>query len=185
MPVTDEMVKAAEKASKRLFFIWSMSPRNVEFSKAIRAALEAAISVAPPSDDYRRGLEDAAKAVRENAQEAAAEITALREKLEMVERERDDALTYATNLAVSLHCKHWRSDARNWEPLGELIGVLTQIDNMTVGLSRADALQARVERLEKALRAWIDATRMVVIDSRVRAEARSALAADGENNDRD
>lgn len=73
---------------------------------------------------------------REGFDAAAAEITALREKLERVERERD-------------------------------------------------ALQARVERLEKALRAWIDATRMVVIDSRVRAEARAALAADGENNDRD
>jgi hypothetical protein len=44
---------------------------------------------------------------------------------------------YAESLAVSLWEKHWKTDAPDWKPLsGDLIGILTQIDNMTVGLVR-------------------------------------------------
>jgi hypothetical protein len=50
--------------------------------------------------------------------------------------EHDKDLAYATRLAVALWERHWKEDAPNWRPLPELIGVLTQIDNMTVGLYR-------------------------------------------------
>lgn len=46
-----------------------------------------------------------------------------------------DAAGYAERLAVALWEKHYRDEAPNWEPLrGDLIGLLTQIDNMTTGL---------------------------------------------------
>lgn len=64
-------------------------------------------------------------------EEAADEIERLR-------RERDEATRYAENLAVALsrHFPH----VPQWKPLtGDLIGLLTQIDNMTAGLSPARA----------------------------------------------
>ncbi|MGS0976168.1 hypothetical protein [Burkholderia glumae] len=48
-------------------------------------------------------------------------------------------LRYATQLAVSLHQRHYDVSAPNWKPLPNLMGVLTQIDNMTCGLTRAAA----------------------------------------------
>jgi hypothetical protein len=47
------------------------------------------------------------------------------------------ALNYATRLATLLWEKHWKDDAPDWKPLPDLLGVLTQIDNMTAGLHRA------------------------------------------------
>lgn len=48
------------------------------------------------------------------------------------------ATVYAENLAKALHAKHYAADVPQWSPLsGDLIGLLTQIDNMTSGLSRA------------------------------------------------
>jgi hypothetical protein len=49
------------------------------------------------------------------------------------------ALDYAQRLAVSMWEKHYRADAPNWKPLDELLGVLTQIDNMLTGLVRTPA----------------------------------------------
>lgn len=46
------------------------------------------------------------------------------------------ALGYATRLACSLWGKHYREDAPNWRPCDDLMGVLTQIDNMLTGLGR-------------------------------------------------
>lgn len=47
------------------------------------------------------------------------------------------ALGYATRLAESLWEKHFKRDAPHWKPLPDLLGVLTQIDNMTTGLARS------------------------------------------------
>ncbi|MDT8333033.1 hypothetical protein RQ831_18425 [Roseomonas gilardii] len=48
-----------------------------------------------------------------------------------------DALRYAESIAIHLHANHY-ADVPHWEPLtGDLIGLLTQIDNMTVGLVRS------------------------------------------------
>ena len=48
----------------------------------------------------------------------------------------DAALAYAHRLAFNLWQKHWKADAPRWVPLPDMIGLLTQIDNMTVGLIR-------------------------------------------------
>lgn len=49
--------------------------------------------------------------------------------------QQQEALRYATELAKNLHTKHY-SHVAEWEPLPDLVGVLTQIDNMTAGLIR-------------------------------------------------
>lgn len=45
-------------------------------------------------------------------------------------------LKYAQRLATYLWEQHYKEDAPDWEPLGDMTGVLTQIDNMIVGLVR-------------------------------------------------
>lgn len=50
----------------------------------------------------------------------------------------EDAARYAEGLALSLHAKWFASKVPNWKPLsGDLIGLLTQIDNMTCGIAPA------------------------------------------------
>lgn len=53
------------------------------------------------------------------------------------ERERfASAERYAENLAVALHNVYYHEN-KQWQPLsGDLVGLLTQIDNMTAGLVR-------------------------------------------------
>jgi hypothetical protein len=46
------------------------------------------------------------------------------------------AEAYAERLARALWAKHYADDAPQWEPLtGDLMGLLSQIDNMTTGLT--------------------------------------------------
>ena len=41
---------------------------------------------------------------------------------------------YATTLATSMHRQHYTETAPNWQPLDDVLGLLTQIDNMYAGL---------------------------------------------------
>jgi hypothetical protein len=45
-----------------------------------------------------------------------------------------DAYGYAKRLSEAIWKKHYQSTAPQWEPFDDLMGVLTQIDNMTAGL---------------------------------------------------
>jgi hypothetical protein len=47
-----------------------------------------------------------------------------------------DVYGYASRLAVAVWEKHYKGAAPQWKPLDDLMGVLTQIDNMTSGLTR-------------------------------------------------
>ena len=47
-----------------------------------------------------------------------------------------ECLRYATDLACNIYQKHFEKTAPNWEPLPDLLGVLTQIDNMASGMKR-------------------------------------------------
>lgn len=49
---------------------------------------------------------------------------------------QEPALGYATRLATAIYEQRYRQDAPDWKPLPDLLGVLTQIDNMTAGLVR-------------------------------------------------
>lgn len=40
-------------------------------------------------------------------------------------------------LAIALHAKHYAEDSPGWQPLEDAEGILSQIDNMAAGLSRA------------------------------------------------
>ena len=62
-----------------------------------------------------------------------AAVIALRRQHAEIERLKSDAErvnTYAKNLAISTHRKHF-SHITQWEPLPDTIGLLTQIDNMS------------------------------------------------------
>lgn len=54
---------------------------------------------------------------------------------------------YATQLATALWEKHYKTDAPQWKVLPDLYGALSQIDNMTCRLIRADGLAAPSEGL--------------------------------------
>lgn len=56
--------------------------------------------------------------------------------MRMTQEEFDGPLGYATHLACCLWEKHWKDQSPHWKPLPDLLGVLTQIDNMTAGLAR-------------------------------------------------
>jgi hypothetical protein len=45
-----------------------------------------------------------------------------------------DAYEYAKDIAIHLWEEHYQDDAPEWEPLDDLMGVLSQIDNMTTTL---------------------------------------------------
>jgi len=47
----------------------------------------------------------------------------------------------AKELAINIWEKFYKIDSPEWEPLDDLMGVLTQIDNMTCGLKRKDKLK--------------------------------------------
>jgi hypothetical protein len=54
----------------------------------------------------------------------------------MHDKPQSAELRYATRLAWSLWEKHWKTVAPDWKPLPDLMGVLTQIDNMVANLRR-------------------------------------------------
>ena len=68
-------------------------------------------------------------------------IAALRAALAQ-EQAEPDAYPYASRLAASIWERHYKGEAPNWKPLDDLMGVLTQIDNMATGLTRQGQEQA-------------------------------------------
>jgi len=63
---------------------------------------------------------------------------ALRAALAQQEQEQEQEPVvhyYAKHLAIAIWEKHYKDTAPDWTPLPDLMGVLTQIDNMAVGLA--------------------------------------------------
>lgn len=92
-------------------------------------------------------LDCAAIAIKATVEALTAHLDALKEENEVAYRE-------ARGLAVAMHRSYYW-EVTQWQPLEDLRGVISQIDNMTTGLSlksERDALLSRVERLEKALK---------------------------------
>ena len=52
-----------------------------------------------------------------------------------VYKQEPDAYGYASRLAVAIWEQHYKDVAPQWKPFDDLMGVLTQIDNMTTGLT--------------------------------------------------
>ena len=92
--------------------------------------------------DLRKAAQQALEALEEIADEVFSPydnklgdaILALRAAL--AQQDESDAYGYASRLAVAIWEKHYKDTAPQWKPLDYLIGVLTQIDNMTSGLTR-------------------------------------------------
>lgn len=71
-----------------------------------------------------------------------------RNDAEKMEAEARAAWSYATTLAVSMHRQHYAEDSPNWQPWTDLVGLLTQIDNMYAGLRNdLEALKVENRRL--------------------------------------
>lgn len=64
----------------------------------------------------------------------SSDITKARTAIEEAEKQEPDVYGYAKRLAEAIWKKHYKVTAPQWEPVDHLIGVLTQIDNMTSGL---------------------------------------------------
>ena len=100
--------------------------------EALKLALEALISC--ELSNYGRDWvwpvtahEQAMKGVKEA-------ITTIKEALAQPEQEPVDCYGYAARLATSIWKQHYQKTAPQWQVLDDLIGVLTQIDNMAAGL---------------------------------------------------
>jgi hypothetical protein len=50
-------------------------------------------------------------------------------------QQEHDAYGYAKRLAIAIWEQHYKDVAPQWKPFDDLLGVLTQIDNMTAGLT--------------------------------------------------
>ena len=64
-------------------------------------------------------------------------MAALHAALAQEEQAESDAKAYATQMAIAIWRKHYQQAAPQWRPLDDLMGVLSQIDNMTSGLQLA------------------------------------------------
>ena len=48
---------------------------------------------------------------------------------------------FARDLAIAMWAIYYRDIAPDWQPLGDLMGVLTQIDNMVAGIKKTPTQQ--------------------------------------------
>lgn len=82
-------------------------------------------------------------------------VEALEQKLAKPEQE---AYGYAKRLAEFIWEKHYKKESPDWTPLPDVLGVLTQIDNMTCGLEKAkpeqEPKQEPVSHLWECLGRW-------------------------------
>lgn len=154
-----EGVSAKELRDKLESGIWPYEGKDT-----ILRALDLLAAVEGSSDEIVRELRDEADLCRNETatdiadllDEAAscivamgsqfkangAALVAMKAAKEKAEAERDEATSYAKNLAEGLHRKHY-AEVTQWKPLDDLLGLLTQIDNMTARLVRALDLQEK------------------------------------------
>jgi hypothetical protein len=72
------------------------------------------------------------------------------------------AYNYAKHLAEAIWSKHYKDIAPHWKPLDDLMGVLTQIDNMSAGLAppRREWQSLSEEERDAAIRWAVDQEKM-------------------------
>ncbi len=83
----------------------------------------------------------------------------------------EQAYQYALTLADALIAKHY-PDNKDWRPLGDLTGLLTQIDNMVAG-KKPDPRDAVIARLVEAAQVCVN----TFITSTEHSNLRAAIAA--------
>lgn len=57
------------------------------------------------------------------------------------------ALEYATRLAKGMWERDWKEESPHWQPFDDLLGVLTQIDNMLAGMEKKKRHNDQAQRL--------------------------------------
>lgn len=82
--------------------------------------------------------------IRLDAAVCAVEEAEQRHTTPPAAQRQPDAYGYAKRLAVAIWEQHYKDVAPQWNPLDDLMGVLTQIDNMTAGLTTPPAAQPAV-----------------------------------------
>ena len=99
----------------------------------------------------------------------AARIEQLAATNKELETQNTDAMREAKGLAKALHRRFYQEQAPQWEPLEDVAGIISQIDNMTAGM--AD----RIEELELAVRYEADLAQQA-LDARKELAAKLAKA---------
>jgi len=80
--------------------------------------------------------------------EASGPVKLIRdEALKAGNTRADDITGHLKDLAISIYNEHYKGTVPEWEPLDDALGLITQIDNMTVGLTRANGWIPVSERL--------------------------------------
>jgi len=64
-------------------------------------------------------------------------LAAARELQQELAKPEQEAYGYAKRLAEFIWEKHYKKESPDWTPLPDVLGVLTQIDNMTCGLEKS------------------------------------------------
>jgi hypothetical protein len=102
----------------------------------------AAMSTAYPTPDLGEDEElvERTKRIADDTIEGPAlvptgDLRALLASIEALHAEREKLTRQLRDLAVALHAKHY-AEVEQWRPLNDPIGILSQIDNMTTGLTR-------------------------------------------------
>jgi hypothetical protein len=120
-----------------------MTEWTPEEDEALRLALEALEGVL---DDSPKVLDASISGGLYEVVQCRDAITAIKAALEA--KDEPDAYGYAKRLAEAIWSKHYKTIAPDWVPLDKLIGVLTQIDNMTAGLISPPQQEAKDEPVD-------------------------------------
>jgi hypothetical protein len=85
----------------------------------------------------------------------------------------EDALGYATRLVKIMAEKHYPDGSPDWKPLPDVVGILTQIDNMVSGMVRAPQIDEAM--VERAMEAYAKNYRPMDWASTMRAALQAAI----------
>ena len=69
------------------------------------------------------------------AEESASIIVKQQQEIESLRSELSDAKQEASTLAVALHRRHYKEESPQWELLDTVPSIISQINNMTAGMS--------------------------------------------------
>lgn len=106
----------------------ALSLSRTELPEEIATAIDE-LEAAAWRHGFERRMQSSDKASR------SALTAAILSRLGEAEARREEASQYAERLATALYDIHWREQSPNWRPMtSDLVGLLSQIDNMTAGL---------------------------------------------------
>jgi hypothetical protein len=135
------MPSEAEITDTELLAILANDPNAVHINLLRRSLARPTVSqiIHIYGEDAIRAALSAASAVRSEPED------------ELLRRELGLARGYALGLAGALHRKHF-PEVTEWKALPDLLGLLTQIDNMSASLVRTSPVQTREDGIREAIK---------------------------------